>query len=184
MNSLQRILGVAWPLMEYTQSLARRIQVADSPFGPADVQCTPRRVFAYIIDSVILGAVGVAVSVVAGWWYSTTVTVNQFGQYMPVKQWHVNVGPSGYLALAGISFGYFVVMEWALGWTVGKVIFGLRVVDFSGGQISIGQSLVRNVLRIVDGFFGGLVGLAFILTSVRRQRLGDRASGALVVRAL
>jgi uncharacterized RDD family membrane protein YckC len=96
---------------------------------------------------------------------------------------HLNVGFGGWLFLGVLGYGYFVLLEWAMGWTVGKLLFGLRVVDFSGGQISFGQSAIRNVLRIVNNLFGCLVALIAILSSDRRQRVGERAAGTLVVTA-
>ncbi len=87
-----------------------------------------------------------------------------------------------------VIFGYDVAMEvWSSGRSVGKLAAGLRVVRDDGGPITFMASLIRNVLRIVDGF--GLltfvfcpVGITSILVSRRNQRLGDHAAGALVVR--
>jgi uncharacterized RDD family membrane protein YckC len=45
--------------------------------------------------------------------------------------------------------GYLIILEWAAGWTVGKVLLGLRVVSLSGDQISVTQAVVRNLLLIV-----------------------------------
>jgi len=84
--------------------------------------------------------------------------------------------------LIALSFGYFVILEWAAGWTIGKMFLGLRVVSLMGDQISVTQAVVRNLLLIVDGLFGGLVALVSMLSSDCRQRLGDRAAGTMVVR--
>jgi uncharacterized RDD family membrane protein YckC len=48
--------------------------------------------------------------------------------------------------------------------------------------LGLGASVVRNVLRLVDGLFFYLVGALFALASSRGQRLGDRAAHTLVVR--
>jgi len=48
--------------------------------------------------------------------------------------------------------------------------------------LGLGASVVRNVLRLVDGLSFYLVGALFALASSRGQRLGDRAAHTLVVR--
>ncbi len=82
-----------------------------------------------------------------------------------------------------IAVLYTLVMEATYGGTIGKQLVGLRVVDEYGDRISLGRSFVRNLLRLVDGLFIYLVGAAFIWSSPRRQRLGDRAASSFVVYA-
>jgi uncharacterized RDD family membrane protein YckC len=78
---------------------------------------------------------------------------------------------------------YNVLLETTTGGTLGKHLTGLRVVDESGDRITVVQSLLRNVLRIVDGFFFCLVGAVSIWSSPKRQRVGDRVASTFVVRA-
>lgn len=69
------------------------------------------------------------------------------------------------------------------GATPGKRIAGLRVVQTTGSPITIGQAIVRNFLRFIDGmplFTYGL-GLGSCLASRRFQRLGDLAAGTVVI---
>jgi uncharacterized RDD family membrane protein YckC len=85
------------------------------------------------------------------------------------------------LALLALWFVYYVVMEATLGATFGKLLVGVRVRTPAGEPIGWGAALVRNLLRLVDGSFGGLVGAVLIWTSARRQRLGDLAARTVVV---
>ena len=109
------------------------------------------------------------------------------------------------LALGSLSSGgltnllWFVIWWWypvffeasAWGATPGKKILGLRVVQNSGSPITMGQSLLRNLLRYADGmpfFIGGiggiptfLFGVACIVATKRFQRLGDLAAGTVVI---
>jgi uncharacterized RDD family membrane protein YckC len=78
--------------------------------------------------------------------------------------------------------GYYVLCEAATGATLGKRMVGIRVVSEDGKGLTFGAAVVRNVLRLVDGFFFYLVGAIFALTSSRGQRLGDRAAHTVVVR--
>ena len=77
---------------------------------------------------------------------------------------------------------YFIVLEATQGATLGKMALGLRVVKTDGSPISWTDSLIRNLLRIVDGLFVYLVGAIFIWTSPLKQRLGDRAANTIVIR--
>lgn len=79
--------------------------------------------------------------------------------------------------------GYFVVLEWLFGQTIGKRVAGIVVVSRDGSTISFRQSLVRNVLRVVDGILSYAVGLVVMLVSEDYQRIGDVAANTLVVRA-
>jgi uncharacterized RDD family membrane protein YckC len=81
-----------------------------------------------------------------------------------------------------IAILYFIVMEATQGATLGKMALGLRVVKTDGSPISWSESIIRNLLRIVDGLFAYLVGAILVWSSPRRQRLGDRAANTVVVR--
>jgi len=106
------------------------------------------------------------------------------------------------LALAGIAVGGNVAMGLILlGWflldwfypvffeagkrgaTPGKRAMGLRVLQASGSPITIGQAVVRNFLRFIDGMplFTYVFGIASCLSTPRFQRLGDLAAGTVVV---
>lgn len=69
------------------------------------------------------------------------------------------------------------------GATPGKRVMGLRVVQATGSPITIGQAVVRNFLRFIDGMplFTYAFGLTSCLSSKRFQRLGDLAAGTVVI---
>ncbi|MDB4618142.1 RDD family protein [Akkermansiaceae bacterium] len=69
----------------------------------------------------------------------------------------------------------------AKGATWGKRVAGIRVVTEGGATVSIGQSMVRNIIRIVELYLPLLPLVAFF--NPRFQRLGDLAGGTLVVYA-
>ncbi len=83
----------------------------------------------------------------------------------------------------GLAIGYHALAEWRYGGTIGKYLVNIRVVAADGSSPSLRASIVRNVLRLVDwlpGFY--LVGIAALLASDRKQRLGDRIAETTVVR--
>lgn len=69
------------------------------------------------------------------------------------------------------------------GATPGKRAMGLRVVQATGSPITLGQAVVRNFLRFIDGMplFTYAFGLTSCLASKRFQRLGDLAAGTVVI---
>lgn len=74
-------------------------------------------------------------------------------------------------------------MESIVGATLGKLAMNVRVVRTDGGVAGMAASVIRNLLRIVDGLAGYLVGWVAALLSPGRQRIGDRAAGTLVIRS-
>lgn len=92
------------------------------------------------------------------------------------------------VALFGlISFlfysGYYVLFEmlWN-GQTPGKRWTGLRVICRDGTPITLSESLIRNLARLVDflpAFYG--VGIVAMFVDKQSRRLGDLAAGTLVV---
>lgn len=136
-----------------------------------NVHVTRRRIFATLIDGVILSLI-----------------VKILGRIF-----HVQV-PSGSFDLTTLSFGgsvltavvvlvYYVVLEGWFGRTAGKFITGIRVVDENGNRPGFLSALVRTLLRLIDGIFAYLVGFVIVVNSARRRRLGDMAAKTLVVRA-
>ncbi len=82
-----------------------------------------------------------------------------------------------------IIFAYLILMEAYTGWTVGKLILGLRVVDGSGGKIGLYKSVIRNLLRLVDGLPAfNILGIVLIATSQSEQRFGDRIAKTYVTK--
>ena len=82
-----------------------------------------------------------------------------------------------------LSVGYGVVLEWFWrGQTVGKRVFRLRVMDADGLRLHFHQVLMRNLVRFADMLPGCyLVGGLACLLSRKAQRLGDLASGTIVI---
>jgi uncharacterized RDD family membrane protein YckC len=86
------------------------------------------------------------------------------------------------IAFLVIIFLYFVLLEGLTGVTLGKWIAGLQVVVKGGGRPGLIKSLLRNMLRIVDGLPAfNILGIFLILTSEERMRFGDRIAGTRVV---
>jgi len=83
-----------------------------------------------------------------------------------------------------VTTTYFLIFETLFrGRTPGKQLTRLRVVCDGGNVLGWRQSLLRNLLRMVDSLPAGyLVGVVAMLISPRMQRLGDLVAGTIVIR--
>jgi len=139
------------------------------------------RIVAALIDVVILGGVFVAMSIATG---EAELGSQTAADGTKTTGFNVNLTGWPFAWYLGIVAGYYVVLEALLQRTIGKMLTGLRVVSLDGDHLSLGQVLMRNVLRIVDGLpFLYLVGIITIAVSDKRQRIGDIAARTNVVRA-
>jgi uncharacterized RDD family membrane protein YckC len=81
-----------------------------------------------------------------------------------------------------IYVAYHPIVELLMrGDSPGKRFAGLRVIDRAGRAPSVGAILLRNALRLIDGFPGFYaLGLLLCATSPEHTRLGDRIAGTRV----
>ena len=88
------------------------------------------------------------------------------------------------IVFVGVMLLYFTCCEGLTGATLGKWIAKLRVERVEGGTPGFFKSLLRNLLRIVDGLPAfSILGIVLVLTSEERARFGDRAAGTRVIHA-
>jgi uncharacterized RDD family membrane protein YckC len=126
------------------------------------------RAVAIIIDTILLMVVGYVIAMATG---GTTAAGFKL-EGVPMFLW------------LAIGIGYYIVLEAQSGATLGKRLIGLKVVKLEGGgPIDWQASITRNLLRLVDGFFFYLVGAIIVWSSDKKQRLGDKVAGTVVVRA-
>ena len=124
-----------------------------------------RRAVAIIFDMIVLGIIGWVLGMALGG--ATSDGFNLSGA--PALIWFL------------IALAYYVVMEVQMGGTLGKLALGLKVVKEGGEKVDWQASIIRNILRIVDGIFFYLVGAIVVWTSKKKQRLGDMVAHTFVV---
>lgn len=78
-------------------------------------------------------------------------------------------------------FIYFPVIEGITGQTLGKKIMGTQVIKANGEDVTIGSSVVRHFLDVVDLNFGGLIAIIVMKNSDQKQRVGDLVAKTIVV---
>lgn len=80
-------------------------------------------------------------------------------------------------------FFAFAWLEGRWGWTPGKAAMGIRVVGIDLEPCGFGRALLRNLLKLVDGFFNFMVGVMLVALTENWQRVGDMAARTLVIDA-
>jgi uncharacterized RDD family membrane protein YckC len=135
-----------------------------------------RRVLAGMIDLLILGS-----PVLSSLWLLTHPLIFPGGG-IPASPF-----PAMILIVAGVlwsaaGFVAFCVLEGKRCATPGKWIMGIRVLGTDLLPCGVPRALIRNLLRCVDAFLDGMMGIFLAALSEKRQRVGDMAARTVVVR--
>jgi len=134
--------------------------------GQADPAPLGIRVVAAILDAVIVSVA----------WY---LILWKWGDAAADGGVELTGTPALLLLLATAAF--WIVPEWLLGATPGKWACDLQVATLTGGDISLSQSLKRNVLRLLDFLPFYVTGFVSASLTPKRQRLGDLWAKTIVV---
>jgi uncharacterized RDD family membrane protein YckC len=93
-------------------------------------------------------------------------------------------GQARWVVVVATYLAYYWLQEGVWGTTLGKRLFGLRVVALDGSPLSWRLALVRTLTRLLEVnpvVLGVLPGGLMVAFTKRHQRLGDLLSGAVVV---
>ena len=93
------------------------------------------------------------------------------------------IGGAAYLAFLFFNYVYLVSKK---GYSIEKKIAGLRIVDGSNGNLTMGKAAIRLIVKRGCFLFtlpGALVYAFSIWTRDDKQSLGDKAAGSYVVEA-
>lgn len=129
-----------------------------------------QRIAAWIIDLFILVAI---IIVLVGVGIMSTLFTGGFG-------------PFSFMMIGSVflvMFFYTILLEayWN-GQTVGKKVLGIKVVKENGKKINLKEAFLRNVFRVIDNQFAGVVGLVLIIVTKKKQRIGDIIAKTVVVK--
>ncbi|WP_052132626.1 RDD family protein [Paenibacillus polymyxa] len=95
-----------------------------------------------------------------------------------------NLGMVVILFLIG-SFCYFLLLEGLTGYTLGKFVLRIQVVNGEGRPPGMIKSLIRTLIHLVDTnplLFWGLPAGICVLVTPRKQRIGDMVANTYVVK--
>lgn len=142
------------------------IETAQNVVLEHEVASVGDRIVAYLIDSLVLFAW-------AFFWFFLVAFVapDRMGSFFGVFFFVIVLLP--YLL-------YHLVCELAMdGQSIGKRARKIKVARIDGAQPTLGQYLLRWVLRPIDSFYG--IGLVVLLINGKGQRIGDLAAGTNVI---
>ncbi len=87
------------------------------------------------------------------------------------------------IAFLIFMFLYFIFLEGLAGATLGKLIIGLRVININGKKPGLLKSLIRNILRLIDGLPAlNILGIVLIVITKENTRFGDIIAKTRVVK--
>ncbi|HLF71788.1 MAG TPA: RDD family protein [Dehalococcoidia bacterium] len=157
----------------------------DGPLSPTEVtpprppdpdSPTRRRVFAALLDLTLLFT---AAAVIFSAWMDEISTESDTNPL--IGSWHL-------VLVMAIGLPYYTLLEVILGRTLGKAIFGIKVVRASDGGFSRRRALTRSLCKllwaipILGGFFI-LLDLVMVIFNSPRGSISDMLTGTEVVRA-
>jgi uncharacterized RDD family membrane protein YckC len=148
------------------------------------VELVRRRTWAGWVDLVLLAALAVLISTMTGNAHlGSWTTYDLGGAAVEHHGFQVNLPGATFLWWVLISLIYYSAAEALTGQTVGKWLFGLKVIKVNGQPLDGTSVVIRTIGRIVDVlplFY--LVGW-IAMRGPRRppQRIGDRMAGTTVV---
>jgi len=131
------------------------------------------RVGAWLVDSVILGIVSVALTFAVG------IAVGALGSQAPWLQIYLVpiTAAVGFLLPA-----FYILIGWArYGKTLGKKVCGLRIVRENGAPLGFGGALIRMLGYMLSSLIFG-IGFLMVAFTDRKRGLHDMVAGTVVVR--
>jgi uncharacterized RDD family membrane protein YckC len=146
------------------------------------------RFLALIIDGFILGAVGTVINLIFAPIFGLG-TMSVFSDPNPDPA-QVDAAAASFfgafmllwLIQMAINLGYYVIMTSKYGATLGKKALGLRVIDDSDSNPSVGKAVMREVIgKWVSGLIFG-IGYLMVAFDEKKQGLHDKIAGTFVVK--
>lgn len=159
----------------------RRPGRSPEPVTGRDRDVVGRRVAAFLVDNAI------AVTLVALAVSPPVFLMAALAPEVPGVWWAL-FSVIGVLLLVALVFGgfigYYALLEGYRGQTPGKMLLGIEVIREDTGAVPGPKASALRALLLVlaDGQFFGAVGLASILATGKKQRIGDMVARTLVVR--
>ncbi len=122
------------------------------------------RVGAFFIDSILMGLI----------WVPVMLAGAALGDIVALMFIFAGL-------VATLVYGF--LLEGLYGYTPGKYLLGLVVIKSDGSNCSIGASILRNLLWIVDSLpTFNLIAMISILVTDDNQRVGDLVADTVVVK--
>lgn len=89
------------------------------------------------------------------------------------------------ILLLAIIISYYFIQEAMSGYTIGKFILGIKVVDNNCEIPGFKKSLIRTLFRLIEVnpfIFGGIPAGIAVLSNKKKQRIGDVVANTYVIK--
>lgn len=136
-----------------------------------------RRCWAFLVDMIALGFFSLLLLFLSALGYRVGLAAHQSSASWESEQGLLSVLLGAWIILV---CGYFVVLHRLEGRTVGKWLFGLRVVGANQGPITYGQALIRWIIAVLTAPL--LLGFLRILWNREKRGWHDLLAGTWVIR--
>lgn len=138
------------------------MQLIDSQMGQTIYAGFLSRFIAYIIDMLMIGIVRSILALIFGF-----------------SLFHYSMGIIWFGSIFGLL--YFIAMESSkYQATVGKLLMRIKVVNTQGGRITLSESIIRNISKILSALFL-FIGFLMVIFDDRKRALHDRIAGTFVI---
>lgn len=142
-----------------------------------------RRLLAWFIDSIVIGALMNFVFLLVGWW----VWGIWAGEIIPQLPWYQYWFPwrlVQFFAVRGAGTTLAFLFYWSIcdamwGQSLGRKALGIMLTDLSGRKIDLGKALIESLGKALLLPIDALIGL--IAFGDKRQRLFNRLSDTIVI---
>ncbi len=125
------------------------------------------RFWAYLLDLIVIGSI-------------ERMLINPIFRFLDIPLWEINIFAPISISSAVIFYLYFVLMTKFLGQTLGKMVFGLKVVDLKKNGLSWGTVLFREWIgRFISSTV--IVGYIIVAFLPHKQGLHDLFADTSVV---
>jgi uncharacterized RDD family membrane protein YckC len=136
-----------------------------------------RRTWAFFVDGLVLGFFSLLLVFLSLLAYRVGLAAHQSSVSWESEGGLFSVLLAAWIVLVG---GYFVVLHRIDGRTVGKWLFGLRVVGIERGPITLSQALIRWLAAVITAPL--LLGYLRILWNREKRGWHDILAGTWVIR--
>lgn len=134
-----------------------------------------QRIFAKLVDFLIFSAVFFPITyIVKGVWIMSPLD----------HQWAYGIFITDPLCILFlfIIMAYFILLEAFIGQTIGKLLFGIKVITNDGSNPGLRRSFIRNILHVIDSLPTLYIyGIYLMQKSPVQARFGDVKAGTVVI---